>query len=66
MHITYTRILAVWLGPTMLLVNDKKHYNFKKEIGNESGELCKQVKKSIILELVEDTTQGLPWNGNTL
>ena len=28
--------------------------------------LCKQVKKSILWKLVEDTTQELPWNGNTL
>ena len=38
MHITYTRILAVWLGPSKLLVNDKKFIIFKREIGNESGE----------------------------
>ena len=38
MHITYTRILAVWLGPSKLLVNNKKFTIFKREIGKKSGE----------------------------
>ena len=39
---------------------------FKKEIGNTSGETMQTSQKSIVMEVIEDTTQGLPWNGSTL